>query len=96
MVENLETGELNFLYSSGLNDEGDIFAWLPLLEKAYAKAYGGYCNIQRPSMMNSLQEFTGSTTFSVELENLAPENSEDPESIKKDQDRQAFENLSNN
>lgn len=75
-VENTETGELSFLFSS-IHGEGDnLCYWLPLLEKAYAKAYGGYCNIGKQSVLDCIEEITGAATFTVELQPLKELNSD--------------------
>jgi hypothetical protein len=79
-IENLETGELEFLYSSIHGVDNSNALWIALLEKAYAKAYGGYCAIGKQSVLDSIEEFTGASTFSIDLEPLAANaDCEDPE-----------------
>ncbi len=41
--------------------------WVPILEKAYAKAYGSYKAIEAGNIDEAMRDLTGSPSFSFEI-----------------------------
>jgi hypothetical protein len=56
------------LYFSRSRDENET--WLPLLEKAYAKAHGDYQSIEGGFTGEAIEDLTGGITTEIRIEDL--------------------------
>lgn len=44
-----------------------VFVWVPIMEKAFAKAHGSYKSIESGSLDEAMRILTGAPTFTIEI-----------------------------